>query len=115
MDDQDLFKKGVEMWRERVPSYVYLTKDGALPLPPPDAKTATKEEMENAKADVEAFIIQSDVYQDCLAKLTTKFADRLSDNDKRLLAAAADRSQQEKEALGNDYNKLVDAYNKLHK
>jgi hypothetical protein len=91
---------------------------GSIPYGPTivmDAKTATKEEMENAKSDVVAFISQSDVYQECLANLTTKLADRLSDNDKRLLAAAADRSQQEKEALGNDYNKLVDAYNKLHK
>ena len=91
---------------------------GSLPYGPTivmDAKTATKEEMETAKSDVVAFITQSDSYQECLDKLATKLGERLSDNDKRLLGAAITRSQQEKEALGNDYNKLVDAYNKLHK
>ena len=90
---------------------------GSIPYGPTlvmDAKSATKEEMENAKADVVAFIAQADIYQECLAKLEIKLADRLSVNDRRLIAAAANRAQQEKEALGNDYNKLVDAYNKLH-
>ncbi|MCE9524401.1 MAG: hypothetical protein K8S25_18420 [Alphaproteobacteria bacterium] len=95
-----------------------LEKCGSIPYGPTivmDAKTATKEEMETAKTDVVAFITQADVYQECLDKLAKTLAERLSDNDKRLLVAAIERSQQEKEALGNDYNKLVDAYNKLHK
>jgi len=91
---------------------------GSIPYGPTivmDAKTATKEEMENAKQDVQTFIAQVDTYQECLVKLATRLIDRLSDNDKRVLALAVDHSQKEKEALGNDYNKLVDAYNKLHK
>ena len=95
-----------------------LGKCGSIPYGPTlvmDAKTATKEEMENAKHDVLAFIAESDRYQDCLLRLANSLGPRLSDNDKRILAAAIDRSQQEKETLGNDYNKLVDNYNKLHK
>ena len=95
-----------------------LGKCGSIPYGPTivmDAKTATKQEMENAKQDVMAFIAQSDAYQDCLIKLANSLGPRLSDSDKRLIGAAIDRSQQEKEALGNDYNKLVDNYNKLHK
>ena len=95
-----------------------LEKCGSIPYGPTiamDATTATKDEMENAKMDVVAFITQADVYQECLAKLEVTLKDRLSENDKRLLAAAGNRAQQEKEALGNDYNKLVDAFNKLHK
>ncbi len=91
---------------------------GGIPFGPTivmDAKTATKEEMENAKADVQTFIGQVDSYQVCMGKLANTLGVRLSDNDKRTMAAAIDRSQQEKEALGNDYNKLVDQYNKLHK
>lgn len=80
-----------------------------------DAKTVTKEEMENAKADVQAFINQVDAFQVCMVKLANTLGERLSDNDKRIMGAAIDRSQKEKEALGNDYNKLVDQYNKLHK
>ena len=95
-----------------------LDKCGSIPYGPTivmDAKTATKEEMQNAKEDVQTFIAQSDAYQECLLKLADSLGPRLTDNDKRILGAAIDRSQQEKEALGNDYNKLVDAYNKLHK
>ena len=95
-----------------------LGKCGSIPYGPTivmDAKTATKEEMEVAKEDVLAFIAQSDAYQECLLKLAESLGPRLTDNDKRLIGAAIDRSQKEKEALGNDYNKLVDNYNKLHK
>jgi hypothetical protein len=93
-------------------------KCGGIPFGPTivmDAKTATKQEMENAKQDVLAFIGQVDGFQDCMIKLATNLGERLTDADKRLMGAAIDRSQQEKEALGNDYNKLVEQYNKLHK
>jgi len=94
-----------------------LNSCGSIPFGPTlvmDAKNATKEEMENAKQDVQTFITQVDSYQDCMIRLANTLAERLSDNDKKLMAAAIDRSQEEKEALGNDYNKLVDQYNKLH-
>jgi hypothetical protein len=34
LDDQALFQKGVAMWRRRVPAYLYLARDGAMPVPP---------------------------------------------------------------------------------
>ena len=34
-DDRATFDKGVAMWRERVPSYVYIASDGPTPVPPP--------------------------------------------------------------------------------
>jgi hypothetical protein len=34
-DDRETFDKGLTMWRERVPAYVYLESDGATPVPPP--------------------------------------------------------------------------------
>jgi hypothetical protein len=34
-NDADAFDKGVKMWRERVPAYIYLESDGARPVPPP--------------------------------------------------------------------------------
>ena len=34
-DDRATFDKGVKMWRERVPAYIYLESDGARPVPPP--------------------------------------------------------------------------------
>jgi hypothetical protein len=34
-DDRVTFDKGVKMWRERVPAYIYIPSDGAAPVPPP--------------------------------------------------------------------------------
>jgi hypothetical protein len=34
-DDRPLFEQGLRMWRERVPAYAYLEKDGPTPVPPP--------------------------------------------------------------------------------
>ena len=35
LDDHAAFKTSVDQWRKRVPAYVYLTTDGATPVPPP--------------------------------------------------------------------------------
>ena len=35
LDDQATFQKGVTMWQKRVPAYIYLSSDGAYPVPPP--------------------------------------------------------------------------------
>jgi hypothetical protein len=80
-----------------------------------NGKTATKEEMEEAKFQVTAFITQVDVYQECLIKLANSLNERLSDNDKRILALAIKQSQEEKEAVGSAYNQAVDDFNKTHK
>ncbi|HTA88762.1 MAG TPA: alginate lyase family protein [Polyangiaceae bacterium] len=34
-NDQDVFEQGVSLWRKRTPAYVYLSTDGATPVPPP--------------------------------------------------------------------------------
>lgn len=80
-----------------------------------NGKTATKAEMEEAKFQVTAFITQVDVYQECLLKLAKTLGVRLTDNDKRILAAAVLQSQSEKEAVGKAFNDAVEDYNKTHK
>jgi Alginate lyase len=35
LDDRATFDKAIAMWRKRVPAYLYLASDGALPVPPP--------------------------------------------------------------------------------
>jgi hypothetical protein len=45
LDDRALFERGLEMWRARFPSYVYLSTDGALPVAPPDAKDASRAQL----------------------------------------------------------------------
>ncbi|MER8101598.1 alginate lyase family protein [Kitasatospora sp. NPDC094016] len=37
LDDRGLFDQAAGMWRKRLPAYVYLSSDGALPVPPPKA------------------------------------------------------------------------------
>ncbi|MFH9352507.1 alginate lyase family protein [Kitasatospora sp. NPDC017646] len=37
LDDRGLFDRAVDLWRHRLPAYVYLTSDGDLPVPPPNA------------------------------------------------------------------------------
>ena len=34
LDDQSIFNGAVAMWKKRVPAYIYLTSDGATPVPP---------------------------------------------------------------------------------
>lgn len=80
-----------------------------------DGKTASKDEMEEAKFQVTAFITQVDVYQECILKLATSLGERLSDNDKRVLGTAIQRSQSEKEAVGAAYNRAVDDFNTANK
>ncbi|MFJ9843198.1 alginate lyase family protein [Kitasatospora sp. NPDC101155] len=37
LDDRALFDRAAELWRGRLPAYVYLSSDGQLPVPPPKA------------------------------------------------------------------------------
>ncbi|MFJ3216393.1 alginate lyase family protein [Kitasatospora sp. NPDC086801] len=37
LDDRGLFDQAADMWRKRLPAYVYLSSDGDLPVPPPKA------------------------------------------------------------------------------
>ncbi|MBV6701876.1 chitosanase [Kitasatospora aureofaciens] len=37
LDDHDLFNQAATMWRNRLPAYIYLSSDGPLPVPPPNA------------------------------------------------------------------------------
>jgi hypothetical protein len=41
LDDAATFKHAVGMWRKRVPAYIYLSSDGAQPVPPPGGNKTT--------------------------------------------------------------------------
>lgn len=45
LDDRATFEHGVEMWRARVPAYVYLSSDGPLPVAPPAGNAKTQQEL----------------------------------------------------------------------
>ncbi len=40
LDDKAIFDGAVTMWRKRVPAYIYLSSDGATPVPPPGTTKA---------------------------------------------------------------------------
>jgi hypothetical protein len=80
-----------------------------------NGKTASKEELEEAKFQVTSFITQADVYQECVWKIAETHAAVLTDNDKRLLATALQVSQDEKAAVGSAFNNAVCEYHAAHK
>lgn len=80
-----------------------------------NGKTASKEELEEAKFQVTSFITQADVYQECVWKIAETHAAVLNDNDKRLLATALQVSQDEKAAVGSAFNNAVCEYHAAHK
>lgn len=41
LDDRAVFGRGLELWRQRVPAYIYLESDGPLPNPVPGGKYDT--------------------------------------------------------------------------
>jgi hypothetical protein len=77
--------------------------------------TASKQELEDAKLQVTAFITQADVYQDCVVKITAALDKSLTPADIRFLATALKISQDEKEAVGNAFNNAVCEYNAVNK
>ena len=41
LDDRPSFDRGVDMWKKRVPAYIYLKKDGMYPVSPPGTSKTT--------------------------------------------------------------------------
>ena len=77
----------------------------------PDAATVTDVQLQAVKADVLAFIRDSDAYQACLVAAMSE-ADKskdgkMTDGQKAAVYRRIDASQKEKEAIGNEYNKLL--------
>jgi hypothetical protein len=45
LDDHTTFAKALDMWRKRVPAYIYLKSDGPTPVPPPGAGRMSRSEL----------------------------------------------------------------------
>jgi hypothetical protein len=45
LDDRATFAAALDMWRQRVPAYLYLESDGPLPVPPPKTTITTPERL----------------------------------------------------------------------
>jgi hypothetical protein len=64
-DDKATFDKGVAMWKKRVPAYLYLTTDGAYPVPPPAGNATTPQQ-------IVAFWYNQSTFMDGLAQETCR-------------------------------------------
>lgn len=86
-----------------------------------DGATVTADQLRGARTDVQNFIAQSDVYQECLGKeIDDAKAQATADKkpfDQSLATAAvakADANQKMKEKVGGEFNNAVGAYKKAH-
>jgi len=81
----------------------------------PDPSVATAADMAQAKKEVEAFIRDSDAYQECLLfamdDRKAKKEDKLSPGQKAQMQRMIESNQREKEMIGNEYNEAVRAFN----
>jgi hypothetical protein len=64
-DDKPTFEKAVAMWRKRVPAYIYLSTDGAYPVPPPAGNATTPQQ-------IIAFWYNQSTFMDGLAQETCR-------------------------------------------
>lgn len=76
--------------------------------------TATKEEMERGKVQVQRFMKDTDLFQNCVIAVAVALKDKLTEADKVAVQKIIDDSQKEKESIGAEYNQAVDAYNTAH-
>ncbi len=76
--------------------------------------TATKEEMELGKVQVQRFMKDIDLFQNCVIAVAVALKDKLTEANKVALQKIVEESQKEKESMGVEYNQAVDAYNTAH-
>ncbi|WP_412539431.1 alginate lyase family protein [Longispora sp. K20-0274] len=66
LDDRASFDKAVAIWRARVPAYIYLTSDGALPRPPANCPSI------NTKSEIIGYWQGQSTFTDGLAQETCR-------------------------------------------
>ena len=102
---------------------VLAQNDCMAPIAPAaiDGATAPADQLRGARTDVQNFISQSDVYQDCLgkeidaAKAKAKADKTPFDNSIATTAMAkVNDNQKMKEKVGGEFNAAVGAYKKAH-
>jgi hypothetical protein len=75
-----------------------------------DAKAATRDDMLRTRTAVNEFITEVSHYQKCIITLGKTLGDDLNEKDSEFLAKLFNRTQDERDVLALDFNKLVDDY-----
>lgn len=76
-----------------------------------DAKTATIEDMKEAKRAVDTYLVEVANYEKCLISLGKSLDGQMSQKDTDFVIQVINRVLDERDILAIDFNKLVDDYN----
>lgn len=76
----------------------------------PDGATASQAEMRAARAEVLAFVKDSDTYQDCLVRVMDDPKEEMKEPQKKAVLKQISANQREKEAVATAFNAALKAY-----
>lgn len=79
-----------------------------------DAKTASIEEMKEAKSSVDTYLTEVANYEKCLISLGKSLDGKMTEKDSDYIIQVINRALDERDVLAIDFNKLVDEYNAAH-
>lgn len=76
-----------------------------------DAKTASIDDMKDAKSSVDTYLREVANYEKCLISLGKSLEGKMTGKDSDYLIQVINRALDERDVLAIDFNKLVDDYN----
>ncbi|MFT3809750.1 MAG: hypothetical protein QM698_07510 [Micropepsaceae bacterium] len=76
----------------------------------PDGATASQGEMRNARAEVLAFVKDSDTYQDCLVRVMDDPKEEMKEPQKKAVLKQISANQREKEEVATAFNTALKAF-----
>jgi hypothetical protein len=76
-----------------------------------DAKTATIDDMKDAKGAVDTYLLEVANYEKCLISLGKSLDGKITAKDSDFIISVINRALDERDVLAIEFNKLVDEYN----
>jgi hypothetical protein len=76
-----------------------------------DAKTATIDDMKDAKGAVDTYLLEVANYEKCLISLGKSLDGKIAAKDTDFIISVINRALDERDVLALEFNKLVDEYN----
>jgi len=76
-----------------------------------DAKTATIDDMKDARGAVDTYLMEVANYEKCLISLGKSLEGKMTEKDSDFIISVINRALDERDVLAIDFNKLVDEYN----
>ncbi len=76
-----------------------------------DAKTATIDDMKDARGAVDTYLLEVANYEKCLISLGKSLDGKIAAKDSDFIISVINRALDERDVLAIEFNKLVDEYN----